>query len=58
MTSACCPVCGSVRIVIVVSPRRRAFCASCGTRWMDEEEPALAAKPAGAVADPSYRKAP
>jgi hypothetical protein len=29
-----CPVCESLRIVIVVSPERRAFCARCGTRWV------------------------
>jgi hypothetical protein len=28
-----CPVCDSVRIVIVVSPQRRAFCTMCGARW-------------------------
>jgi hypothetical protein len=27
-----CPVCGSVRIVIVVGPERRAFCA----RWVQD----------------------
>jgi transposase-like protein len=31
-----CPVCRSVRIVIVVSPERRAFCTSCGARWIQE----------------------
>ena len=31
-----CPVCQSVRIVIVVSPERRAFCTACGTRWIQE----------------------
>jgi hypothetical protein len=29
-----CPSCESVRIVIVVSPQRRAFCTACGTRWV------------------------
>jgi hypothetical protein len=28
-----CPVCRSERIVIVVSPERRAFCTACGARW-------------------------
>ena len=28
-----CPVCESRRIVLVVSPERRAFCPSCGARW-------------------------
>jgi hypothetical protein len=31
-----CPVCQSVRIVIVVSPQRRAFCTACGSRWVQE----------------------
>jgi hypothetical protein len=31
-----CPVCQSVRIVIVVSPNRRAFCTACGARWIQE----------------------
>lgn len=31
-----CPVCQSVRIVIVVSPQRRAFCTACGARWIQE----------------------
>jgi hypothetical protein len=31
-----CPVCQSVRIVIVVSPQRRAFCTACGSRWLQE----------------------
>jgi hypothetical protein len=31
-----CPVCQSVRIVIVVSPQRRAFCTTCGSRWLQE----------------------
>jgi uncharacterized paraquat-inducible protein A len=31
-----CPVCTSLRIVIVVGPKRRAFCARCGARWMQD----------------------
>jgi hypothetical protein len=31
-----CPVCQSVRIVIVVSPQRKAFCTACGARWTQE----------------------
>lgn len=31
-----CPECGSVRVVIVVSPDRRAFCVRCGTRWVQD----------------------
>lgn len=28
-----CPVCGSVRVVVVVGRNRRAFCSECGARW-------------------------
>jgi hypothetical protein len=28
-----CPVCDSRRIILIVSPERRAFCPSCGSRW-------------------------
>lgn len=31
-----CPVCQSVRIVVVVSPQPRAFCARCGARWIQD----------------------
>ncbi len=31
-----CPVCESYRIVIVVAPRRGAFCTSCRARWIQE----------------------
>lgn len=31
-----CPVCQSVRIVVVVSPQRRAFCTACGSKWIQE----------------------
>jgi transposase-like protein len=31
-----CPVCESVSIVVVISPRPRAFCATCGSRWVQE----------------------
>ena len=31
-----CPVCGSVRIVAIVGPTRRAFCTRCGARWVQE----------------------
>jgi Zn-finger nucleic acid-binding protein len=31
-----CPVCESVRVVIVVAPFPRAFCAKCGARWIQE----------------------
>jgi transposase-like protein len=56
MTSVTCPACRSMRIVIVVSPRRRAFCGSCGARWMDDPEPVGAAKATGAPVEPSARK--
>ena len=29
-----CPVCGSFRIVVVVSSTKRAFCSGCGSRWV------------------------
>ena len=32
-----CPVCESRRIVLVVSPERRAFCPSCGARWSQKK---------------------
>jgi ribosomal protein S27E len=31
-----CPVCGSLRVVIVLSAERRASCARCGARWAQE----------------------
>ncbi|HEX2025102.1 MAG TPA: hypothetical protein VHH92_01770 [Actinomycetota bacterium] len=31
-----CPVCQSVRIVLVLSPTRRSFCAQCGSRWLQD----------------------
>jgi hypothetical protein len=31
-----CPVCHSVRIVVVLTPDRRSFCAQCGSRWIQE----------------------
>jgi Zn-finger nucleic acid-binding protein len=31
-----CPVCGSVRVVIVVAASPRAFCSKCGSRWIQE----------------------
>ncbi|HEY3209451.1 MAG TPA: hypothetical protein VGL18_06600 [Actinomycetota bacterium] len=40
-----CPVCRSVRIVIVVSPERRAFCTACGARWIQEGSDQRAVKP-------------
>lgn len=54
-----CPVCHSVRIVIVVSPERRAFCTACGARWIQEGsgqrgiKPGIIRAPAASVPDPS-----
>jgi hypothetical protein len=31
-----CPVCGSLKVILVVSPTRRAFCGRCGARWLQE----------------------
>jgi hypothetical protein len=33
---ACCPVCASDRIVVVIRPEPRAFCVICGARWTVE----------------------
>jgi hypothetical protein len=52
-----CPVCESVRIVVVVSPQRRAFCTACGSRWVQDGSHQHGIKPgnlatAGASAGP------
>jgi len=31
-----CPVCESARVVIVLSPARKAFCVKCSSRWIQE----------------------
>jgi ribosomal protein S27E len=31
-----CPACGSVRVVVVVSPNPRAFCGRCGAAWVQD----------------------
>jgi hypothetical protein len=31
-----CPVCRSVRVVLVIGPTRRAFCTHCGSRWIQD----------------------
>jgi hypothetical protein len=31
-----CPVCESHRVVLVLSPSPRAFCAICGARWVQD----------------------
>ncbi|HEX6262694.1 MAG TPA: hypothetical protein VF097_07595 [Actinomycetota bacterium] len=29
-----CPVCNSIRVVMVLKGESRAFCARCGARWV------------------------
>jgi DNA-directed RNA polymerase subunit RPC12/RpoP len=31
-----CPVCESRRVVLVLAPDPRAFCVSCGARWVQD----------------------
>lgn len=31
-----CPVCESVRVVIVLGEAKRAFCGRCGSRWLQD----------------------
>ena len=31
-----CPVCQSVRIVVVLDPARRSFCVRCGAQWVQD----------------------
>jgi len=31
-----CPVCESVRVVLVLNGERRAFCGACGARWVQD----------------------
>jgi Zn-finger nucleic acid-binding protein len=31
-----CPVCESLRVVVVVASTRRAFCTACGAQWIQE----------------------
>lgn len=31
-----CPLCASRRVVVVVSPNRRAFCTVCDARWVQD----------------------
>jgi Zn-finger nucleic acid-binding protein len=31
-----CPVCESPRVVVVLSPVRKAFCVKCSSRWIQE----------------------
>jgi hypothetical protein len=56
-----CPVCHSVRVVIVIGPTRRAFCTKCGARWIQEGSvqrsvqrlPGRSVQPGGTVRLPS-----
>jgi Zn-finger nucleic acid-binding protein len=52
-----CPVCESVRVVIVLSPARKAFCVKCSSRWIQEGSLQRAVRfgksHAGAVAAPT-----
>jgi len=45
-----CPVCQSVRIVVVVSPERRAFCTACGSKWIQHGSEQRAVKRGDLVA--------
>ena len=31
-----CPLCASAHITIVINRQRRAFCSSCGARWVQD----------------------
>lgn len=52
-----CPVCQSVRIVIVVSPQRKAFCTACGARWIQEGSAQRAIKRGAVSSAPGARRA-
>ena len=47
-----CPLCASARITILVSLHPHAFCASCGTRWIQDgrEQRAIKTGPKGRLA--------
>ena len=50
-----CPVCESVRIVVVLNRSSAAFCAKCGTRWSQEgseQRNILRSEPMRFVPDP------
>ena len=44
-----CPTCQSGRVVVVISQQPRAFCASCGTRWVQEGSYQREIRPASRV---------
>jgi hypothetical protein len=51
-----CPVCESRRVVLVLSPNPRAFCAMCGARWVQD-----GSRQTGfvkGVTGPDYRRTP
>jgi len=48
-----CPNCQSPRIVVVISPRPRAFCAACETRWVQEGSYQREIRPPARVKAPS-----
>ena len=52
-----CPVCQSVRIVVVVGPQRRAFCTACGSRWAQEGSVQRGVKRGTLTAAPAVPKA-
>jgi hypothetical protein len=44
-----CPVCQSVRIVVVLGSTRHAFCTRCGARWIQEGSEQRAIRPLSLV---------
>ncbi|MBI4261871.1 MAG: hypothetical protein HY658_15060 [Actinobacteria bacterium] len=55
-----CPNCDSTRIVVVLAPRRHAWCNTCGARWVQEgsyqyamRRPVACRRTDGASADPN-----
>jgi len=50
-----CPVCDSRRVVIVVAQERPAFCARCGSRWIQDGSYQRAVR---ATEHPALRSAP
>jgi uncharacterized paraquat-inducible protein A len=47
-----CPMCQSVRIVMVLGATRRAFCTRCGARWVQYGAEQRAVEPLQAVPRP------
>ncbi|MFN2543323.1 MAG: hypothetical protein ABR600_01960 [Actinomycetota bacterium] len=46
-----CPVCESARVVVVLSPERKAFCVKCSARWIQEGSLQRAVRPGKAAHD-------